>query len=59
MNLLLAIYYEHKQRTGHDVFTKNNQYLHCDVCLYIDAEKRKLDKAEKEYFEQAEAGVTQ
>lgn len=50
MNLLLAIHAEHKQRTGHDIFRTSARLIGCDVCLFIGAEKRRLDDAEREYF---------
>jgi hypothetical protein len=48
MNLLLAIYYEHKARTGHDPFQPSLR--NCDVCLMLNAEKRDMDKAEARHF---------
>lgn len=54
-NAMMAIYYEHRQRTGHDVFAENEfgaLRFTCDVCMYIHSEKRDCDKAEKEYYEQ-------
>lgn len=39
-NLLLAVHAEHRQRTGHDVFTFD--VLQCDVCAYLNAAKESL-----------------
>ena len=53
MNLLLAIHAEHNQRTGHDIFKQDSLStlaMHCDVCLYMQAEKRDIDEAEKRYY---------
>lgn len=52
MNLLLAIHAEHKQRTGHDVFTAGNHstlHIRCDVCLFIGAARREEEEAEQRY----------
>ena len=49
MNVFLAIYNEHKQRTRHDVYAQgrwSTLAIACDVCLYLDAEKQQLEKAE-------------
>ena len=55
MNLFLALLAEHKQRTGHDPLNTNSlSYLRCDVCLYLNAEKRDLDKAEEQYYKEQE-----
>ena len=55
-NLMLAIWAEHKARTGHDVFKVHRHApINCDVCLYIGAEKREQDKAEAEYWKEQEA----
>jgi len=54
MNLLLAIYEEHKQRTRHDVFNQREfgtLHITCDVCLYLKCEKDEMDKKEAEYYE--------
>lgn len=54
MNVFMAIYEEHKARTRHDVYTQG-QYstlaTTCNVCLWLDSEKRDLEKAEREYYE--------
>jgi hypothetical protein len=51
-NLFMAIYEEHKQRTGHDIFKQRSfSNLHCNVCLYLNAEKRKAEEEEREYYE--------
>lgn len=55
MNLFLALVEEHKQRTGHDPLeTDSLLYLRCNVCLYLGAEKRDLDKAEADYYKEQE-----
>lgn len=54
MNIFLAIYEEHKQRTTHDVYAvKELNILEtcCNVCLHLGAEKRRLEKEEREYYE--------
>lgn len=57
-NLFMAVYYEHKARTGHDIFKRNSfSFIGCNVCLYLDAEKRKYEKAKKEYYEEMEKSV--
>lgn len=49
---MLALHAEHKQRTGHDAFTRNFTHVAaCDVCLFLDAEKRDMDKSEAAYYE--------
>ncbi len=53
VNLLLAIYYEHKARTGHDAFQPSIR--HCDVCMFLNAEKRAMENAEAEHFAKLEA----
>jgi len=47
MSLLLALFEEHKQRTGHD-FTKRDdeRVWGCTVCNALAAEKRREDEAE-------------
>ena len=53
MNLLLAPAAEHKQRTGHDIWTANRfstLHLTCDVCLFLNAEKRVMDEDREEHF---------
>lgn len=49
MNLMLAIYYEHKERTGHDIFKAGNLYNKqlCNVCMFIHAENKDLEKQEE------------
>jgi hypothetical protein len=54
-NLFFALAAEHKQRTGHDIFRQFSMtYMSCDVCLYLDAEKRRME--ESEHFRELEAG---
>ena len=53
-NLFHAIYNEHLQRTGHDIFKIdrfNPVWMYCNVCLYLDAEKRIHEQVEREYYE--------
>lgn len=48
---MLAIHAEHKARTGHDAFNRTTlQVTSCDVCLFLDAEKRDQDKAEEQSY---------
>ena len=50
INLLMAIFEEHKQRTSHNVFEGSlHLRINCNVCLYLDACKRELDKEEEAY----------
>lgn len=54
MNVFMAIYEEHKARTHHDVYAQrplSTLATSCRVCLWLDAEKRDLEKAEREYYE--------
>ena len=54
MNIFMALCEEHKQRTGHDVYHTNRltpSWMLCTVCLYLDAERRRIDDAELEYHE--------
>jgi len=47
MNLFFALSAEHRQRTGHDIFTQGAfdiTHITCDVCLFLSSEKRKMDK---------------
>ena len=46
-NILMAIFHEHKARTGHDVFRVGRQIslrVNCDVCMYLDAERREIEE---------------
>ena len=54
-DLFFAVYYEHKGRTGHDVFRNTSLYINCDVCLYLDKIKKEHEKEEREYFEREKA----
>ena len=55
MNLFMAIYHEHKARTGHDIYKRKPlTYINCDVCLYLDAEKRVHDQAEARHYQDLE-----
>jgi len=57
MNLFLALCAEHKQRTRHDIFTQgplDTTHITCEVCLFLSAEKRDIDKAEAEYYQNEE-----
>lgn len=51
-DLFFAVYQEHKARTRHDVYTKSELYLSCDVCLYLDKIKRHYEESEREYYKQ-------
>ena len=54
-NLFMALYEEHKQRTGHDVYNYNKfrpPWLHCNVCLNLDNLKKSQEKAEAEHYEE-------
>lgn len=57
-DLFLALYYEHQQRTGHDIFKRRLTYLSCNVCLYLDKIKREYEAAERKYYEEREAAQT-
>ena len=51
MNLLLALYYEHQQRTGHAAFNLHHRIASpCNVCLHLGAEKRREDEKEAEHY---------
>lgn len=57
MNVFLAIYEEHKQRTRHDIYAQralSTLEITCSVCLHLGAEKRQLEKEEREYYEKLE-----
>jgi len=54
MNLFLALYEEHKSRTGHDIYrihNLSNFWNYCNVCLYLHAEKRNFERLEEEHFQ--------
>ena len=45
--LVMAIYAEHRQRTGHDVTTEpklGTLKITCEVCLWLDVLMRELEK---------------
>lgn len=45
MSLLLALFEEHRQRTGHDFTKRNDQRVWCcEVCNALAAEKRREDE---------------
>lgn len=51
LNLMLAIFEEHKQRTSHNVFENRYCWIYnCNVCMYLDACKREMDKEEEEAY---------
>ena len=54
MNLFMAIYHEHKDRTHHDIYSAGrfSTLTHkCDVCLYLDSLKREYEEEERKYHE--------
>ena len=53
----MAIYEEHKQRTRHDLFTARPYSIcNCNVCLYLDAYKREMDKEEQAAYLESQMG---
>lgn len=57
MNLFLALAAEHKARTGHSIFTQgplDTTHMTCSVCLFLGAEKRKIEKEEAEFYQNEE-----
>lgn len=49
MNLFMAIYEEHKARTGHDIYTQDSvKSAFCNVCMWLNSEKVEMEKAERE-----------
>ena len=52
MSLLLALFEEHKQRTGHDFTKRDDERVWCcTVCNALSAEKRREDEAEAQAAE--------
>ena len=52
MSLLLALFEEHKQRTGHDFTKSDDQRVWCcTVCNALYAEKRREDEVESKAAE--------
>lgn len=49
-DLFLAIYEEHKQRTGHDIYNDPTETRHiiCMVCLHLKILDRKRIEGDKE-----------
>ena len=51
MNLFMAIYEEHRQRTGHQCEKRDDPRVWmCTVCDALIAEKREMDKAEQDAY---------
>ena len=46
MNLYLALYHEHKDRTKHDIYESDTRLerVSCCVCAYLDQERRVVEK---------------
>lgn len=55
MNVFMAIYEEHKQRTNHDIYACSERSIltriSCNVCMWLHSEKVELEKAERESYE--------
>jgi len=48
VSLLLAVFMEHKQRTGHDFARRSDwRVACCDVCSALRAEKKREEMAEE------------
>ena len=48
-SVMLATYYEHKARTGHDAFDRNRHLsVFCDTCLHLGAALRDSERIEEE-----------
>jgi Zn-finger protein len=60
VNLFLAIYEEHRQRTGHQCEKRDDSRVWaCTVCNVLIAEKRAMDKAEQAtYSETADSTLS-
>lgn len=59
MSLLLALFEEHKQRTGHDFTKSDDQRVWCcTVCNALYAEKRREDEVESKAAESDTANPT-
>lgn len=58
LNLFMALYNEHKQRTSHNIFEADfNQRLSrccCPVCINLRLLKDKMEKDERDYYEDME-----
>lgn len=51
MNLFLAIYNEHEQRTGHDILGRHagsTLHITCSVCLHLRSHNRELEQAQRQ-----------
>ena len=52
MSLLLALFEEHKQRTGHDFTKRDDQRVWCcTVCNALSSEKRREDEEDAKQAE--------
>jgi hypothetical protein len=58
-NVFMACYYEHKDRTGHDIYNQRAgrvpTYMNCNVCLYLDSEKRRYEELEAKHYAELQA----
>ena len=49
---MLATYYEHRDRTGHDAFSMKHrmstQGIYCNTCLHLGAALRDMNRIESE-----------